>query len=75
MPTVSAVVIAMIGNALINGVLIASTFARVSLPDGSPEPVSTITGTVPARINGGCTIGPNRLRLRTAAIAATEPTR
>lgn len=75
MPTVNPVVMAMIGNALINGVLMARILARVSLPDGSPEAVSTSVGTVTARTSGGATMGPNKFPLRTAAMAATEPTR
>jgi hypothetical protein len=75
MAKVKPVVIAIVGNPLISGVPTASAFARVSLLAGSPETSSTTLGTVSARISGGCTIGPKRLRRWTAQIAATEPTK
>jgi hypothetical protein len=68
-------VIAIIGKLLINGVLISSTVANMSLPGGSPEPVTTVIGTTTASTRGGCTMGPNRFRLRTAGTAAVHPTR
>lgn len=63
MTSVKPVVTAIAGNPLISGVPIASAFARVSLLAGSPDTSNTTPGTVTARISGGCTIGPNRLRL------------
>ncbi|NKQ57980.1 hypothetical protein HFP15_34475 [Amycolatopsis sp. K13G38] len=47
----------------------------VSLFAGRPETSSTTAGTVIAKINGGCTIGPNKLRRWTAHTAPTEPTK
>lgn len=73
--TVSAVVIAMIGKALISGVPMTRACVSRPLPEGMPELARMTAGTVTARISGGCTIGLNRLCLRTAAIAATAPTR
>ena len=68
-------VIAIVGKPLISGVATASALERVSLLDGSPETSSTTPGTVMARMSGGCTIGPNRLRRWTTQIALTEPTK
>ncbi|ASR37975.1 hypothetical protein BAY61_26515 [Prauserella marina] len=66
---------AIIGKALISGVPMARAFARVSLPAGSSSPSKTTIGTMIARINGGCTIGPNRFLRLTTTTAATETTR
>ncbi|SFK47488.1 hypothetical protein SAMN05421835_12228 [Amycolatopsis sacchari] len=74
MTSVRPVVIAITGNPLISGVPTASALASVSLLAGTPVISSTTSGTVIARINGGCTIGPNRLRRCTAQIATTAPT-
>ena len=77
MPMISVrpVVMAIVGNPLISGVPTASAFASVSLFAGRPETSSTTPGTVIARISGGCTIGPNRLRRWTAQTAAIAPTK
>ena len=63
---------AIVGKPLISGCAMASAVEKVSPPAGVPEN-SNAAGTVTARISGGCTIGPNRLRRCTAATAPTAP--
>ncbi len=65
----------MVGKPLISGVPTARAFASMSLFAGTPVISSTTNGTVIAKVSGGCTIGPKRLRLWTAQIAPTAPTK
>jgi len=62
MTSVRPVVTAIVGNPLINGVPTARILESMSLFSGRPDTRSTTPGTVIAKINGGCTIGPNKLR-------------
>jgi hypothetical protein len=71
--TVATVVIAMAGNPVTSGTPNVSSFAVVPELVGVPLATSTATGTVTARISGGCTIGPNTLRRRTKHTAPTQP--
>lgn len=74
---VAAVAPAIHGNELANGN--ATSKISLRLPDsalGLGVRAVSCTGTnVTAKINGGCTIGPNRLRRRTASTASTQPAR
>ena len=73
MPTTTAVVMPIVGKLLVNG------SATEKSSDFSPPVVafwlsSAIAPTaVIAKISGGCTIGPNRLLLRTRQTAPTQP--
>lgn len=64
----------MVGKLLVNG----SATERIS--DFRPPPAdfgpsnATAPIAVIANTSGGCTIGPNRLRLRTRQTATTQPT-
>lgn len=74
MATTTPVVMPIVGKLLVNG------SATETISDFRPEPISfwlssAIAPTaVIAKISGGCTIGPNRLFLRTRQIAPTQPT-
>ncbi len=70
---VTPVVTAIVGNPLMSGVPMLSSFDSVSLPPAPPPVSSTTPGTVTASTSGGCTIGPNRARLCTAPTAITAP--
>ncbi|HEY0805931.1 MAG TPA: hypothetical protein VGD84_12730 [Pseudonocardiaceae bacterium] len=69
----ATVVIAMVGKPVTSGTPNVISLDVVPEPDGIPLVNSTATGTVTARISGGCTIGPNTLRRRTKHTAATQP--
>lgn len=72
--TVAAVVPAIIGKLSMSGVPIARPLESMSLPSGSPDAVSTTSGTANAIASGGCTMGPKRLLRWTAVIAPSAPT-
>ena len=74
MATTTPVVMPIVGKLLVSG------NATEKTSDFSPGPISfwlsraTAPTAVIAKISGGCTIGPNRLFLRTRQIAPTQPT-
>lgn len=69
-----AVVMPIVGKLLVSGIATEMISDFSPLPDdfGSNNTYAAIA--VIANTSGGCTIGPNRLRLRTKQTATTQPT-
>lgn len=72
MTSATAVVAAIVGNALISGVPAAIAFALIP-PFGVPTATSTTSGTEMATMSGGWTIAPKTERRCTNSTAATQP--
>ena len=74
MRTTTPVVMPIVGKLLVSGSA-TETRSFISPPPDALSLTSAITPTaVIAKTSGGCTIGPNRLLLRTRQIAPTQPT-
>lgn len=63
-----------VGKLLVSGSATEMTSAFSPSPDDFWLNIATAPIAVIANTSGGCTIGPNRLRLRTKQTATTQPT-
>jgi hypothetical protein len=74
MATTTAVVMPIVGKLLVSGNATDRISAFRPSPDDAELSNATAVIAVIANTSGGCTIGPNRLRLRTKQTATTQPT-